>query len=191
VDPSRGRGRPRDARINGRALEATRALLVERGFEATTVQAVARRSGLHASALYRRWPSRIELIEEATFPGLSPLRVQPTGDLRRDLRRFMLAYLETFSAPAARVAAAGLLAHHQAGSPGDSDLYARVSARPQFKAILQAADPGLVDPELDPDDVFDMVLGAVLTRILLAEVSLPHQPVDRSVEMVIRLLRPS
>jgi AcrR family transcriptional regulator len=36
------------------------------------------RSGVHASAIYRRWPSRIELIEEAVFPGLSPLSVQPT-----------------------------------------------------------------------------------------------------------------
>lgn len=64
-------GRPRDNRIDERALTATRELLVERGFEATTIQAVAERASVHASAIYRRWPSRIELIEEATFPGLS------------------------------------------------------------------------------------------------------------------------
>ncbi|MFJ1607842.1 hypothetical protein ACIOHS_31340 [Streptomyces sp. NPDC088253] len=68
---------------------------------------------MHASAIYRRWPSRIELIEEATFPGLSPLSVRPTGDLRRDRGRFVRAYSAAFYAPAARAAAAGLLAHHQ------------------------------------------------------------------------------
>ncbi|MFE2416730.1 hypothetical protein [Streptomyces hokutonensis] len=68
---------------------------------------------MHASAIYRRWPSRIELIEEATFPGLSPVSVRPTRDLRRDLRRFIRAYLAAFGAPAARAAAAGLFAHSQ------------------------------------------------------------------------------
>ncbi|HMD95700.1 MAG TPA: helix-turn-helix domain-containing protein, partial [Trebonia sp.] len=114
AEPPRRPGRPRDAAISERALAAARELLAERGFEATTIQAVAERSGVHASAIYRRWPSRIELIEEAVFPGLSPLAVQPTGDLRGDVRRFIDAYLAVFSAPAARAAAAGLLAHHQA-----------------------------------------------------------------------------
>jgi AcrR family transcriptional regulator len=92
-------GRPRNTAINERALVATRQLLVEDGFAATTIQAVAERSGVHASAIYRRWPSRIELIEEATFPGLRPLSVRPTGDLGRDLRRFIRAYLAAFSEP--------------------------------------------------------------------------------------------
>ena len=64
AEPRRAPGRPRDTSINERALAATRELLVERGFDATTIQAVAEHSGVHASAIYRRWPSRIELIEE-------------------------------------------------------------------------------------------------------------------------------
>jgi len=191
ADAQRRRGRPRDESISSRALEATRALLVERGFEATTIQAVADRSGLHISAIYRRWPSRIEMIEEATFPGLNPLSVHPTGDLRRDLRRFIGAYLATFSAPAARAAAGGLLTHNQSRQAQPSRLYTRVSARPQFQAILDAAYPTLVDPAVPADDVFDVVLGAVLTRILLFNASAPVRPVDRSVDIVMRLLRPN
>nr|MDT0663650.1 helix-turn-helix domain-containing protein [Micromonospora sp. DSM 115978] len=134
AEPRRRPGRPRDTSINDRALAATRELLVDRGFEATTIQAVADHSGVHASAIYRRWPSRIELIEEATFPGLSPLSVQPTGDLRRDLRRFVRAYVAAFSAPAARAAAAGLFAHYQTTARDrPPELHLRVSARPQFR----------------------------------------------------------
>jgi AcrR family transcriptional regulator len=191
AEPRRHPGRPRDASISERALAATRELLVQRGFDATTIQAVAEQSGVHPSAIYRRWPSRIELIEEATFPGLSPLSVQPTGDLHDDLRRFIRAYLAAFSAPAARAAAAGLLAHHQAASrPRLPEMYLRVSARPQFRDILRAAPPGSVDPAVDPDDVFDMLLGAVLARILLAAVIERQRPVERTVEMILRLLRP-
>lgn len=181
-------GRPRDTTIDQRALAATRELLVERGFDATTVQAVAERAGVHASALYRRWPSRIELIEEATFPGLNPLSVQPSGDLRRDLRRFIHAYLAVFNEPASKAAAAGLLAHHQATiRPRTPEMYLRVSARPQFQDILRAAPPGSVDPALNPDDAFDMLLGAILVRVLVPTTA--RRPVERTVEMMLRLLR--
>jgi AcrR family transcriptional regulator len=191
AEPLRRRGRPRDDSISERALAGARELLAERGFEATTIQSVAARAGVHASALYRRWPSRIELIEEAAFPGFSPLAVQPTGDLRRDLRRFIRAYVTAFSAPAARAAGAGLLAYHQAtGPPRPPDQYLRVSARPQFQDILRAAPPASIDPAVDPDDVFDMLLGAVLTRTVVYPVTARHRPIERTVEMILRLLRP-
>ncbi|WP_328685580.1 TetR/AcrR family transcriptional regulator [Streptomyces sp. NBC_00343] len=191
AEPRRAPGRPRDTSISERALAATRELLVRRGFDATTIQAVAEHSGVHASAIYRRWPSRIELIEEATFPGLSPLSVQPTGDLRRDLRRFVRAYLAAFGAPAARAAAAGLFAHSQtSNTPRPPEMLLRVSARPQFQDILRAAPTGSVDPAVDPDDVFDMLLGAVLTRTLLSTVTARNRPVERTVDMILRMLRP-
>jgi len=187
----RRRGRPRDTSINDRALAAARELLVQRGFDATTIQSVAEHSGVHASAIYRRWPSRIELIDEATFPWLNPLSVHPTGDLRRDLRRFIRAYLAAFGAPAARAAAAGLIAHYQTtGRPRPPEQYLRVSARPQFQDILRAAPPGSIDPAVDPDDVFDMLLGAVLARTLLFAVTARNRPIERTVEMILRLLRP-
>jgi AcrR family transcriptional regulator len=191
AEPSRRPGRPRDMSIDERALAATRELLVERGFDATTIQAVAGRSGVHAPAIYRRWPSRIELIEEATFPGFSPPSVQPTGDLRADLRRFIRAYIAAFSAPAARAAAAGLMAFYQTSTRDrPPELYLRVSARPQFQDILRAAPAGSVDTALDPDDVFDMLLGAIFTRTLVYPITGRHRPIERTVEMVLRLLRP-
>ena len=191
AEPPPRPGRPRDTSINERALAVTRELLVERGFTATTIQAVADRSGVHASAIYRRWPSRIELIEEATFPGFSSVSVEPTGDLRRDLRRFIRAYVAAFSAPASRAAAAGLLAYSQMSDrPRTAGMYLRVSTRPQFQDILRAAPPGSVDPMVDADDVFDMLLGAVLIRTLGLTVTARDRPIERTVEMVLRLLQP-
>ncbi|MEU6198605.1 TetR/AcrR family transcriptional regulator [Streptomyces sp. NPDC047061] len=191
TDSGRGRGRPRDATISDRALAATRELLVERGFEATTIQAVAAHSGVHSSALYRRWPSRIELIAEATFPGLDESAVRPTGELRADLRRFVRVYVSAFTTPAARAAAAGLLAYNRSSSrPRPPELNLRVSARPQFQEILRAAPPGSIDPAVDPDDAFDMLLGAILTRVLLPGATARRTPVDRTVDLMIRMLEP-
>jgi AcrR family transcriptional regulator len=191
-EPARTAGRPRDSSISDRALAAARELLAESGFEATTIQAVAGRSGVHASAIYRRWPSRIELIEEAAFPEASPLDVQPTGDLRRDLRRFIRGYVAAFNAPAARAAATGLLAHHQNADPAgaSAEEYLPISARPQFRDILIAAAPGSVDPAVDPDDVFDMLIGAIWTRIAAPAALVRRRPAERIVELTLRILRP-
>jgi AcrR family transcriptional regulator len=184
-------GRPRDSSLDQRAIEAARELLVEEGFEATTMQAIAKRSSVHASALYRRWPSRIELIEEAVFPGLDPPAVAPTGDLRADLRRFLDAYLEAFGSPAAATATPGLMAHHRAsGHERSPEHYLRVSARPQFRDILVAAPAGSVDPDLDPEDVFDILLGAILYRTVVPTMTARRVPLERTVDLLIRMMRP-
>jgi AcrR family transcriptional regulator len=191
-EPARPRGRPRHPDIDDRVLQATLAILSEEGFAATTIVAVARRSGVNASAIYRRWPSRIELIEEAVFPGLDQPSIRPTGDLRRDLRRFMGVYERTLSAPAARAAVPGLLASYQHGaSPHPARKWLRVSARPHFRAILEAAGPGRVDSNLDPDDVFDLLLGTVLARALVPTVVRRTRSAEHVVDLVVRALRPA
>lgn len=190
-EQGRRRGRPRDAGISERALAAARELLVEQGFEATTIQAVAERSGVHASAIYRRWSSRIELIHEATFPGLGAPSLAPTGDLAHDLLVFVRAYLDVLGAPAARAAAAGLIAHRQAAPQFDpSEFHLRVSTRPQLRDILDAAPPSAVDRDVDPDDVFDMLLGAVLVDGLLPDAARRPRAAERITAMLVRMLRP-
>jgi AcrR family transcriptional regulator len=185
-------GRPRDASIDTRVLEAARELLVEQGYEATNVQTIAERSGVHASAIYRRWPSRVEIIEQAVFPGLASLTARPTGDLRRDLRRFIRSYVTTLGSPVARAAAPGLFASYQSrGRAGMEETLLAVSARPQFLDILRAAPAESVDPSVDPDDVFDMLLGAILARSLVPTVAQRQRPVERLVDLCLRLVQPA
>ena len=180
-------GRPRDDSIDARAIAATLDLLVEAGFEGTTIQAVSQRSGVHASAIYRRWPSRIELIEAAAFPGLATPAVEPTGDLRRDLRRFVRAYATALGAPTTRAAMLGLLTHYQSAGGVAADRFLRVSARPQFRAILDAAVPP-VAADVDPDDVFDLLLGSIVGRAVIPTIAARQRPVERIVDLVHRLL---
>jgi AcrR family transcriptional regulator len=188
---ARSPGRPRDISIDTRAITATRELLAEYGFEATTVQAIAARAAIHASAIYRRWPTRIELIEAALSPASDLATFRPSGDLRRDLRRFMRAYVRMFADPAAQAAVRPLLLHYQtSGAGGDSATFLNISTRPQFAAILRAAEPGTVDPRVDPDDVFDMLLGSLLARTLVPTVAIRRRPLERLVDLVIRAVEP-
>jgi AcrR family transcriptional regulator len=191
LETSRGAGRPRDASMDARATAAALEFLAAEGFEGTTVQAVAARSGVHASALYRRWPSRIELIEDAIFPGLSVTAVEPSGDLHKDLRRFIRSYVAVLGTPAARAAIPGLLTHYQSsGRSRRPEEWLPLSARPQFRDILRAAPDGAIDPDVDVDDVFDFMLSAIIGRMLVPTISSRNRPMERIVEMVLRLLQP-
>jgi hypothetical protein len=83
----------------------------------------------------------------------------------------------------------GLLASRRPGAR-TSEGWLRLSVRPRFRQLLDAAPPGSVDPEVDPDDVFDLLLGAVLVRILVPEQIRRRPPIDRAVDLLLRTLTP-
>ena len=79
------RGRPRDAQRGKEILRATQELLVEHGFEELSMDAVAARAGASKATLYRRWPSKDELVAAALEGFAWDAPVPDTGDLRSDL----------------------------------------------------------------------------------------------------------
>jgi AcrR family transcriptional regulator len=191
MSPARQRGRPRDADIDARVLAATRDLLEEAGFAGTTIQAVAQRAGVPTPAIYRRWPNRLRLVEECVFPGLDAVAVHPTGDIEEDLARFVAVYRQTLAKPAVRNALPALIAAYQADpeARGSPERGFR-SARPQFRAILAAAPPGRCDPALDPDDLFDLLVGAVIYRTFIHSLGLRPDSPDQTVDLLLRAMRP-
>ena len=81
------RGRPRDASADQRILAAATELILERGFEATTVDEVALRARVGKATVYRRWARKEDLAVAAMEALYSQSMEQPdTGSLRGDLR---------------------------------------------------------------------------------------------------------
>ncbi|MBM7369076.1 TetR/AcrR family transcriptional regulator [Gordonia hydrophobica] len=81
--PTRRRGAELEAAI----LDAAWAQLAERGYSGLTFEAVADRAGTSRPVLYRRWPTRAELLQAAVeFHGDRQDTSSPdTGSLRGDL----------------------------------------------------------------------------------------------------------
>jgi len=75
----RAPGRPRDSALEGPVLAATVELLLERDTREVTVSAITERSGVSRAAVYRRWPSREELIAAALDSVRSGVEVTPSG----------------------------------------------------------------------------------------------------------------
>lgn len=82
-------GRKRDAARDAELLEATLDVLAERGFDATTLDLVAARARASKATLYRRWPSKTDLVLEALAlldtEALDLEALPDTGTLRGDL----------------------------------------------------------------------------------------------------------
>ncbi len=55
-------GRPRDPELDQVILDATIELLCQEGFAGTSVEAVAERAGVSKATIYRRWPTREDLL---------------------------------------------------------------------------------------------------------------------------------
>ena len=76
---------PRVVRSQQAALTAARELLAEEGWPGVTHVAVAARSGVGRTTLYRHWPDVRALLFDAIVQQINQIRRVPTGDLRADL----------------------------------------------------------------------------------------------------------
>jgi AcrR family transcriptional regulator len=164
-----GAGRPRDPRIDAAILRATADLLVEIGYSAVTMAAVAERAQTTKTALYRRWSSKAELVHEAAFPAAPSALATPAGDVAADVRAMISAARDVFTSPVVRAALPGLVADVAA----DPELNARVMARftGMFAAVRDRVVDGIargeVHADVDPDRLVEIIGGATMLRMLL------------------------
>jgi AcrR family transcriptional regulator len=188
VDKVPTAGRPRDLRIDAAILAATAELLVENGYSNITMAAIAERAGTTKTALYRRWPSKAELVHEAAFPVEPTALTTPAGDIAADVRAMIAAARDVFTSPVVRAALPGLIADMS----GDPDLNARMMARfaGLFEAVrVRIADAiarGEVHADVDPDRLVELVGGATMLRLLLdPRTALDEGWVDRTAAIIV------
>jgi AcrR family transcriptional regulator len=152
-------------------LRAAADLLVERGYDRLTIEGIAARAGVGKQTIYRWWPSRGEVVAEALFEGLllpERLAVPDTGDIRADLRTWMnglSAFLDDERGE-------GLVRSIITAATQNADIAGHLTdsfvASESLSARLAAAVgtvPNL-SPGVDVGTVSDLILGALVVRIL-------------------------
>ncbi len=154
-------GRPRDPAKDVAVLQATRELLVEEGYQGTTMVAIAKRAGVGAPTLYRRWPTKEALVEDAAFGHPDPVPVpMTTGDLYTDLRGWVAMFLGWLADPVPRAALPGLLtAYHR-----DDSIYERLVLRAE--ADVRALMTALIGDAERADTVFDFLVATTVVRAM-------------------------
>ncbi|UQU68034.1 TetR/AcrR family transcriptional regulator [Couchioplanes caeruleus] len=110
LPPGAARPGGRTARTRGRVLDAVASLLLDGGYDALTVDAVAARSGVHRTTVYRRWQDTGGLLADSLEAAREQAWEPPdTGSLVGDLiginRQIVAALTEEPSITRALIAA--------------------------------------------------------------------------------------
>lgn len=182
------RKRRRGAELEAALLDAAWDELIAIGFEELTYEAVAARAGTSRAVLYRRWPTKRELVLAAMSRKAPPVPNEPpdTGNLRSDviaLLRFIVRRMHDL-APVRQVLAAE--------QEGDTELSAYLASRNRepggdwMRTVLdRAAHRGEIDSAAPlPDRLVALPVVLVLHELLMAR----HTPSDADLEEIVDLL---
>ncbi|MBU6395464.1 MAG: TetR/AcrR family transcriptional regulator [Sphingomonadales bacterium] len=166
---SRQMGRPRSESARKAILEATFTLLVERGYDALALEAVARVAGVGKSTIYRWWQTKAELAVEAFFEATADeLKMPQTNDARADFHAQIGALATLLAGTRGRAFAAML-----GGALNDPALARVIGARwldPRQRwgreRMARAAAEGQLKPGVEPRAALAVLYGPLYTPLL-------------------------
>ncbi|MCR2051328.1 TetR/AcrR family transcriptional regulator [Actinomyces bowdenii] len=165
----RSPGRPADAALGPAIISAVLEILAEEGLGALTTAAVARRAGVSTATLYRRWPTKHELLL-ATARQLSTTQEVDldTGSVRTDLHA-LVDHKSRLLAGRSGAALLALLGQAPEGTDLSAPLIGDLHHRTRDH-LEQIRRRGLARGEdvsaLDPDAGARLILGALLQAVV-------------------------
>jgi AcrR family transcriptional regulator len=172
------RGRPRSEAARTAVLAAAANLLLARGLESVSMDAVAEEAGVSKATIYRWWPTKESLALDALYHEWADARPRPreTGSLRADLLSLLRPWVRLVGKrPYGRVIAA-LVAEAQ-NDPAFAKQYRerfveprRAQARP---ILLRAIERGELPAATDVELALDLLYGPIYHRLLHG-----HEPLN-------------
>ena len=169
--PARGRGRPRSAEADQAILDATLRMLGTQGVAGTTIEGVAADAGVGKTTIYRRWPTKTDLILAAISNIVPPGDPPDTGTMAGD----MAALADIQRRRLAGSGLSGIVPRVLAESMSDPDLHQDFVDRVvgPFRAMLRlfierGIDRGELRPDLEVEPLVDLLHAIPIYRILMS-----------------------
>jgi AcrR family transcriptional regulator len=176
--PVRRPGRPRSVEADKAILDAATAAFIELGWDGLTIEGVALRAGVGKTTIYRRYPTRLDLLLAAAERLADAKGPAPdTGTLRGDLFALVSAYLAMLSGTLTGRAIPAMVAA-TAKSPDLAAAYRTFMAQRRREAVIpleRAIGRGELTADLDLDVVLDLLVAPLFYRTFVS-----HQPVDEA-----------
>jgi AcrR family transcriptional regulator len=173
--PPVGRG----PKVRRAVFAATLAELSEAGYAALTVEAVARRAGVHKTTVYRRWPDREALVIDAlTSHVAAEVPLPDTGSVDTDLRELARSRVRAMLAPGEQDWMMAVLASEAARLPEVARIKRRYAEDRFWRAspvITRAIERGELPADTDPGQVLRTLIAPILLRLLFTA-----EPVDEA-----------
>lgn len=150
-------------------LAVTLELLQEHGYDRLTLDAVAATARASKATLYRRWPTKAELVLAAFVEGTRQVAVDPdTGTLRGDLLKLGEAICAHVSTHASTIRAVLV----ETSRSTELDAMMQEQFLDQRKALMahvlaRAVDRGEIEASAITEDLWDMLPGYLIYRSVL------------------------
>jgi AcrR family transcriptional regulator len=187
--PRPGERRPggRTAKVRTAVLQATVAALAEDGYEALNIDDVAQRAGVHKTTVYRRWPTKAELVAAAVRErSQERVEVPDTGTFGGDLQALARAIAANIGSDDGSSMVKNLLA-----ITGTSNVLAeetrefwaerlRLTGAIVQRAIARGELPAGVDANL----VIEALIGPLYVRLLFSGEPIVSNIADQIARMV-------
>jgi AcrR family transcriptional regulator len=165
----RPRGRPQRAAARDEIVEATLELLAERGFQATTIDAIAARAGVGRNTIYRRWQAKEELFVDAIHELTADIDAVQGDDLYSLLLEWIREFGRICADPLFGRILPGVLGEAQR-NPAFASAYADRVVRPRRQALVRlltdAREQGELREGADVEQVADLLAGPPFIRLL-------------------------
>ncbi len=162
------RGRPRSEASEQAILAATLELLAELGFRAVTVDAIAARAGASKSTIYRRWPTKENLIIAAfaQTPNLAPGRKGTMVEQLIDVITQFAVLMQATPLGGVLPALAAERTHNPALDDAIGPLV-RVRRKPLLDIVREGITRGELPAGTNAEFAADLFTGPVLQRLMI------------------------
>jgi AcrR family transcriptional regulator len=195
MSQTKGKANGRAERSRQAILDATRELLAEGDVGALTIEAVAARSGVAKTTIYRRWRDKWELALDAVMIDMLPGFANPddVGDTRKELITFVNSVVKIWSTPPFGPAMQALVSEI-ATQPELAREYRERVVEPRRDQLAPVIERGIRRGDLRPDTdarlVHEFLVGPILYRLLLSGGPLDRKLGTRLVDAILEGLSP-
>ncbi|WP_445168739.1 TetR/AcrR family transcriptional regulator [Mycolicibacterium sp. Dal123E01] len=184
--PAPSRLTPREARLLAVALR----LLQERGYDGLTVEAVATEARSSKATIYRRWPSKEELVLAAFVEGTRSSQTSPrTGSLRSDLLVIGASVCQHVGEHASTMRAVlAEMARSPALTAAFHDRFVDQRRLVMEDVISEAVARGEIDAEAVTPETYDLLVGYLVFRSLVSD----EPPTEHTIHSLVdKIVMPS
>ncbi len=189
LPPRVGEKRPggRAARVRTSVLAAAAELLTGVGYDEMSIEDVAARAGVHKTTIYRRWPTKAELVADAVRANSDQaVPIPDTGTLPGDLRALARDVVANIGTEGGARKSRSIVAASATSDQLAANMHAVWDERLTTSAAIvhQAIKRGELPPDTDPNLVIETLIGPLWVRLLLTGEPLTNDFADRVAELV-------
>ena len=191
VGPSRrttgARTGGRSERVVASVLAAALSELARVGYDALRLEDVATRAGVAKTTVYRRWPTKADLVRDAIRRAAEYDEPLPdTGSLRGDMLAMLERAMDVIGTAEGRAIARMLTA--ASADPEINELTRRIrdeSRQHRARVVVRAQERGDLPPDADPMLITEAVFVLAIGRLVRFGERLDRATCERLIDLVV------